>query len=91
GAFVPSLKGKEENINAFKNAAGNRYPRMTNYSYDYGNAHWTVLDADNYVDWSDSLLRKWVADDINASTATWKFVLFHHPGFNSSIEHYEQQ
>ncbi|MBX9733318.1 MAG: metallophosphoesterase [Chitinophagaceae bacterium] len=91
GAFVPLLKGSEENINAFKNASGNRYPRMTNYSYDYGNSHWTVLDADTYVDWTDSLLKKWVADDINSSTATWKFVLFNHPGFNSANEHYEQQ
>ena len=25
---------------------------MANFSVDYGNAHWTVLDANPYVDWS---------------------------------------
>jgi acid phosphatase type 7 len=92
GKFVPVLKGKEENIKAFKDGAGDKYPRMVNYSFNYGNAHFTVLDADTYVDWTDSTLKAWVAKDLaNSKDATWKFVLFHHPGFNSAREHYEQQ
>jgi acid phosphatase type 7 len=92
GAIVPNLKGSETNKKAFFTAAGDAYPRMTNYSFDYGNAHWTVLDADTYVDWTDSTLVKWVSDDLaQAKDATWHFVLFHHPGFNSAIEHLEQQ
>lgn len=92
GAFVPLLKGSDSNRNAFLHAAGERYPRMTNFSYNYGNAHWLVLDADTYVDWTDSLLLDWVKKDLAAaSTATWRFVVYHHPGFNSSREHYEQQ
>lgn len=90
-SLVPVLKGSEQNIAAFRQAAGKKYPRMTNFSFDYGNAHWTVLDADVYVDWRDTSLQSWVRKDLAASTATWKFVLFHHPGFNSSREHFEQQ
>ena len=26
---------------------------MTNFSFDYGNAHWTVIDSNPYVDWTD--------------------------------------
>ncbi|MEI6587185.1 MAG: metallophosphoesterase, partial [Sediminibacterium sp.] len=73
-------------------AAGKAYPSMSNFSYNYANAHWTVIDADNYVDWTDSTLLKWVKNDLlNSSDVKWHFVLFHHPGFNSSREHYEQQ
>jgi predicted phosphodiesterase len=91
-AIVPILKGSEKNKKAFYDAAGETYPRMSNFSYDYGNAHWTVIDADTYVDWTDSSLKNWVINDLAASkNATWHFVMFHHPGFNSALEHNEQQ
>lgn len=91
-AFVPVLKGSEKNKKAFYEAAGATYPRMSNFSYDYANAHWTVIDADTYVDWTDSTLKNWVINDLAASkNATWHFVMFHHPGFNSALEHNEQQ
>ena len=92
GAIVPLLKGTEANKKAFLDGAGERYPRMTNFSFDYGNAHWTVLDSDTYVDWTDSTLKDWVIKDLEkAKTATWRFVMFHHPGFSSSRAHFEQQ
>jgi 3',5'-cyclic AMP phosphodiesterase CpdA len=92
GAFVPALVGSDINKKAFYDAAGDKYPRMTNFSFDQGNAHWTVLDSNPYVDWNDSTLRDWVAKDLAAAAnATWRIVLFHHPGFNSSRAHYEQQ
>ena len=92
GAFVPVLKASDANRKAFMDAAGQRYPRMANFSFNYGNAHWTVIDADTYVDWTDSTLRTWVVNDLaNSKDATWHFVLYHHPGFSSSREHFEQQ
>jgi len=92
GAFVPVLTGSDENKKAFYDGAGNKYPRMTNFSFDYGNAHWTVIDSNPYVDWSDSTLRDWLAKDLAAAAnTTWRFVLYHHPCFNSSRAHYEQQ
>ncbi|MES2003552.1 MAG: metallophosphoesterase [Bacteroidota bacterium] len=92
GPLVPVLKGSDTNKKAFYEAAGDAYPRMTNFSFNYGNAHWTVLDADTYVDWTDKELTDWVAKDLaDAKDAVWHFVMFHHPGFNSSIDHYEQQ
>jgi len=92
GAFVPALTGSEANKKALYDGAGEKYPRMTNFSFDQGNAHWTVIDSDPYVDWNDSTLRDWVAKDLAAAgNATWRIVLFHHPGFNSSRAHYEQQ
>jgi predicted phosphodiesterase len=92
GAFVPVLTGSESNKKAFMQGAGNRYPRMTNFSFNYGNAHYTFLDADTYVDWTDKELTGWVTKDLaDAKNAVWRFVVYHHPGFNSSREHFEQQ
>ena len=92
GKFVPLLKGSEANSKAFKDAAGDKYPRMANFSFNYGNSHWTILDSDTYVEWADSSLTAWVARDLaDSKDATWHFVMYHHPGFHSSVDHFEQQ
>lgn len=91
-AAYPSFSSNDNNKKAFLNAAGKAYPKMNHFSYDYGNAHWLVLDADNYVDWTNKELLEWVREDLKkADKAIWKFVLYHQPGFNSSREHFEQQ
>ena len=92
GPFVPTLDLPETFRKGLVQAAGAAYPRMTNFSFDYGNSHWTVIDSNPYVDWTDRELKQWVAGDLAAAKgATWRFVAFHHPGFNSAREHYEQQ
>jgi 3',5'-cyclic AMP phosphodiesterase CpdA len=88
------LTGHAEAQPAFREAAGERYPRMANFSFNYGNAHWTVLDSNLYMDWTIPALREWVARDLAsdaARAATWRFVGFHHPGFNSSTNHFADQ
>ncbi len=92
GPYVPNLDLPEAFRKGLVQAAGAAYPRMTNFSFDYGNSHWTVIDSNPYVDWTDRELKAWVASDLAAAKdATWRFVAFHHPGFNSAREHFEQQ
>jgi hypothetical protein len=92
GKLAQSLRGPEGRLRAFREAAGPNYPRMTNFSFDYGDAHWTVLDSNPYVQWSDPALRAWVAADLAAAREKrWRFVAFHHPGFNSSKAHKDEQ
>ena len=87
-----ALTGPQSDQKAFLEAAGAAYPRMANFSFDYGNSHWTVIDANPYVDLSDRELLSWVERDLAAARgATWRFVTFHHPGFHSSKKHSEQQ
>lgn len=89
---TPILIGGEEDQKPFLAAAGPTYPQMANFSFDYGNAHWTVLDSNKNVNWTDPALIKWVTDDLqSAQSAKWRFVAFHHPGFNSSIHHLNDQ
>jgi acid phosphatase type 7 len=92
GLPVPPLIGPEANQQAFIKAAGDSYPRMASFSFEYGNSHWTVLDSNPYVDWTSPELRAWVERDLaNARASTWRFVAFHHPGFNSSKAHLGDQ
>lgn len=94
GPLTPTLVASADHRKPFIEAAGDNYPRLTNYSFDYGNAHWTVLDSNPYVDFTDKDLHDWVAKDLAspaAQKATWRFIMIHHPGFNSAREHYEQQ
>jgi len=89
---TPTLKGAKKNWTPFLEAAGKNYPRMANFSFDYANAHWIVLDSNSYVDWTDPALRAWLSDDLkSAKSATWRFVGFHHPGFSSARTHFNEQ
>ena len=89
---TPTLSGPDDRQKAILAATGSAYPRMANFSFDMGNAHWTVLDANTYVDWNDKKLRDWLEADLaQAQKATWRFVGFHQPGFNSSKDHFSEQ
>src|SRR5262249_39408557 len=93
-AHTPDLRGKVERQRKFLDLAGAAYPRMANYSFDYGGAHWTVLDTNTYVDWTDPELRAWLERDLAsdvARDATWRFVALHHPPFHSSKTHADEQ
>jgi hypothetical protein len=92
GPLVAPVLGPESNRKAFAEAAGKAFPRMANFSFDYGNVHWTVLDANATVDWTNPELRSWVEHDLAAAQGTtWRFVSFHQPGFNSSRKHFDEQ
>ena len=89
---TPVMKGPPDRLKIHLANIRSTYPRMANYSFDYGNSHWTFLDSNVYVDWSDAYLRNWLARDLAAAKdATWKFVVFHHPPFNSSRAHFSEQ
>jgi acid phosphatase type 7 len=90
--LVAPVVGPEAIKNAFLAGAGKAFPRMANFSLDYGNAHWTVLDANATVDWTDRELQEWVMQDLRAAQgAKWRFVSFHQPGFHSSKKHFDEQ
>jgi hypothetical protein len=83
--------GAAARVDAFKACAGNRFPRMANYSFDYGDAHFLCLDSNLYLDPTDADWQAWMADDLSRTDAAWKFVVYHHPAFNVGLEHYEEQ
>lgn len=78
---TPYLHPKND-FNPFLDAAGARYLRMNNFSFDSGDIHWVVLDSNYYMNWSDPNLQLWLTSDLAGSTAIWKVVVFHYPVFN---------
>ena len=73
----------------------------SNYSFDYGNAHFVFLDANPHLfnklqpggnpttapafpfPTYPSVLRRWLINDLDGSSQTWKVVVFHQPAFSS--------
>jgi hypothetical protein len=88
----PVFIATDEEKQAFLTATPGDYPQMANFSFDYGNAHWTVLDSNPNVDWNSAALLDWLTKDLaSAKSATWRFVAYHHPGFNSAKTHFTDQ
>ena len=83
--------GTPERIRDFKNDTESRYPKMANYSFDYGNVHIACLDSNPYANPLDRDLLTWLVNDMKASRADWKIVACHHPAFNTSETHYDDQ
>jgi hypothetical protein len=84
--LTPNAKGT--GLNNFLSASGENYPQTANYSFDYGNAHFVVLNSNPNVDWTTPQLVEWLKKDLdNADPKKWRIVSYHHPEFQSSKVH----
>ncbi|HEY9777850.1 MAG TPA: metallophosphoesterase [Planktothrix sp.] len=70
---------------------GAGFTRRTCFSFDYGDAHWLILDGNKYLNWGDDELKSWVRADLQGSSRSWKFVVVHQPGFNNDIKYRNHQ
>ncbi|NLB53945.1 MAG: metallophosphoesterase family protein [Syntrophomonadaceae bacterium] len=50
------------------------------YSFDYGDAHFVVLDTSNVI--TDTVMQ-WLEQDLQNTTKKWKFAVFHHPPYQN--------
>jgi hypothetical protein len=87
----PPTRGDPARVGDFLQSAGARFPRMSNYSFDYGDAHFLCLDSNVYVDPTDPAWHSYIEADLGGTDARWKFVVYHHPAFNVGQEHYTEQ
>ena len=58
-----------------------------NYSYDYGNAHFVVVDSNPFnlnQAAAVNAIKTWVSNDLAATVKPWKFVFTHHPPYTST-------
>lgn len=85
---VPKDKPAGTNFLAY---AGEQFPAMLNYSFDYGTAHFLVLDCGGSVKADDKKFLEWIEADLAGTKQPWKFVAFHAPAFHTSREHYTEQ
>jgi len=64
------------------------YPKPENYySFDYGNAHFSIIDSNNNLS-PNSEQFNWLSKDLSRSKARWKFVFHHHPPYSSDENDY---
>jgi predicted MPP superfamily phosphohydrolase len=83
--------GDPGRVKAFNKSTGSRFPRMTNFSFDYGNVHMVCLDANDYVNPLNTDLVEWLKNDLRSTQAEWRIVTYHEPAFSSSAAHYDYQ
>jgi hypothetical protein len=88
---TPVVCTDDDVLSDFQKCAAARFPRMANYSFDYGDAHFLCLDSNDYVDPASADLQAWIEADLSGTDAPWKFVVYHHPAFNVGNEHYAEQ
>jgi hypothetical protein len=58
-------------------------PPDRTYSFDYGPAHFVVLDSNLPGRILGSVVRPWLERDLQATDRSWKFVMTHHPPFST--------
>jgi len=84
--------GKDARLAAtFREKVGAQYPAMNVYSFDYGPAHFLILDSNSYTTKGLLKLVPWIEKDLRSSPQPWKFVCFHAPAFHTSREHFSEQ
>jgi len=88
-AFFPALGNHEHHSQYFENIFHDGAPY---YSFDWGNAHFTVIDSDienaapyergRSVYWNEQV--RWLKEDLNQhQKADYRFVMAHHPPFTA--------
>jgi len=75
----------------FRALTQHSYPNLDAYSFDYGPAHFVVLNDNRGLKITAPEFLTWLRADLKNSTAAWKFVCYHVPGFHSSKTHYAEQ
>ncbi|UCH63956.1 MAG: metallophosphoesterase [Fidelibacterota bacterium] len=60
------------------------------YSFDYGNAHFIMLDSDTEALDEGGEQLSWLIRDMEENNATWTFVFFHHPPFTAGGNYYKK-
>ncbi len=54
------------------------------YSFDYGDAHFVMLDSNSNA---RPEAKKWLQDDLKNTSKKWKFAVFHHPAYPNYIDY----
>ncbi|MBX9672547.1 MAG: metallophosphoesterase [Candidatus Obscuribacterales bacterium] len=87
----PFMLGEPSKVDLVQRALGDAFPKMSNFSFDYANAHFTVLDGNEYMLWNTPALKRWLEADLDRSRAdksiVWRFVVMHQPAFTIDAPH----
>ncbi|MCA9233951.1 MAG: metallophosphoesterase [Planctomycetales bacterium] len=85
-AFFPVLGNHEQDSRHYYDYMSLPDPEYY-YTFHYGNAQFFMLDSNREVR-EGSEQYKWLETQLRESTATWKFVSYHHPSYSSDEDDY---
>jgi hypothetical protein len=91
GPWATPLLLKDEAEKKFRADTLGNYPSIDAYSFDYGPAHFTVINDNTRMAITDPTFTKWLRADLTSTKARWKFVCYHVPGFQASRQHFTEQ
>lgn len=91
GSWTPIPAKDAAAAAAFRKIAGDQFPAMLNYSWDYGPVHFVAIDSNKQVTAEEPALLAWLEKDLSSTRQPWKVVCFHAPAFHTSREHYTEQ
>jgi len=89
--FHRDYKDSDLDLTLFKKYFPYPFVKNTYWSFDYGPAHFVILDqfARDYK--GDKMSKgqiKWVEEDLKSSGKPWKFVILHIPGWSALTDEY---
>jgi len=85
-AFFPVLGNHEQNADHYYNYVSLPDPEFY-YTFHYGNTQFFMVDTNQKVS-VDSEQYNWLKQQLEMSTAKWKFVCHHHPPYSSDENDY---
>ncbi len=91
GSWSTPLGTDTSAVAKFKTINKHSYPSLDAYSFDYGSAHFLILNNNKSSNMDSAELLKWAKSDLTKTKQPWKFVCYHVPAFHSSKQHYSEQ
>lgn len=85
-AFFPVIGNHERNHRFYYDYVSCPAPEYY-YTFTYGNSQFFMIDSNKECG-PDSEQYKWLEAELAKSTATWKFVSYHHPSYSSDEDDY---
>lgn len=79
-----NIMGNHDGTALFKKYFPYPYTPVNDWSFDYGPAHFTILNQ--YLELSQGTSRwEWLRNDLSSSDRPWKFILLHEPGWSAGF------
>ncbi len=79
---IVNIMGNHDGTALFKQYFPYPYTRTYDWSFDYGPAHFVIVDQ--YIDLVQGSERWfWLKNDLTSSQKPWKFILLHEPGWSA--------
>ena len=80
--FFKDYKGTDDKLTLFKKYFPYPFIKDTYWSFDYGPAHFVILDQ--YSEHLETKEIEWLKKDLKSSKKHWKFICLHVPGWSAS-------